>query len=231
MLHFGQVWEGMLMKEVFVLEEMDKAAMRRYGLAPEKLTGCSVCSFSFGEKVISEGEASGKLFIVTQGKAKVGITAPNGKDLVLCFYLSDGLIGELEMFCGAETDTTSVTAAGTLHCISIPIAGNFKYLDSNLAFTKIAASELAKKLLRSSNSVVESTLYAAETRLCRYILAASDGGYFRDIMADVAYSIGTSYRHLYRMIGVLCKEGILEKTDAGYRIIDADCLMKRAQQN
>lgn len=219
------------MKEIFALEEMDRMAMRRYGLAPEQLTGCSVCSYSFGEKIISEGKSSGKLFIVTHGKAKVGITAPNGKALVLCFYLSDGLIGELEMFCETEADTTSVTAVGTLRCISIPIANNFEYLDNNLAFTKMAAFELAKKLLRSSTSVAESTLYAAETRLCRYILAASDCSYFRDIMTDVAYSIGTSYRHLYRMMGVLCKEGILEKSDAGYRIIDVDCLEKRAQQN
>lgn len=197
------------MKEIFVLKEMDRIVMKRYGIEPGKLTGCSVCTYSFGEKVISEGEKSGKLFIITQGKAKVGITAPNGKDLVLCFYLSDGLVGELEMFCKTETNTTSVTAMGTLHCISIPIACNFEYLDNNLPFVKAAASELAKKLLRSSNNVVENTLYTAEIRLCQYILATSDNGYFRDIMTDVAYSIGTSYRHLFHMMGVLCKEGIL----------------------
>lgn len=218
------------MKEIFVLEEMDRMVMKRYGIEPEKLTGCSVCTYSFGEKVISEGEKSGKLFIVIQGKAKVGITAPNGKDLVLCFYLSDGLVGELEMFCKTETDTTSVTAMGTLHCISIPIACNFEYLDNNLPFVKAAASELAKKLLRSSNNVVENTLYTAEIRLCQYILATSDNGYFRDIMTDVAYSIGTSYRHLFRMMGVLCKEGILKKTDTGYKIMNVDWLEKRAQQ-
>lgn len=219
------------MREIFDLAETDKSVMQRYGLASEKLKGCSVCTYSFGEKIISEGEASGKLFIVTMGKAKTGITAPNGRNLILCFYLSDGLIGELEMFCNAETDTTSVTAVGPVRCIVIPIADNFEYLDNNLAFTKIAASELAKKLLRSSNSVVESTLYSAETRLCRYILAASDGGYFRDVMTDVAYSTGISYRHLYRMMGVLCKEGILEKTNAGYRIVDAKRLERRARQN
>lgn len=71
------------------------------------MSGCSVRTYFFGEKVISEGENSGRLFIVTRGKAKVGIAAPNGKDLILCFYLSDGLMGDLEMFCGAEVDTTS----------------------------------------------------------------------------------------------------------------------------
>lgn len=217
------------MKEIFTLTESDRNVMRQYGLAPEKLNGCLICIYSFGEKIVSEGEASGRLFIVTQGKAKVGVTAPNGKDLILCFYFSDGLMGELEMFLGAESDAASVTAAGILRCISIPIASNYEYLDSNLAFTKIAASELAKKLRCSANSVVESTLYPADIRLCRYILAASDGGYFRDIMTDVAYSVGTSYRHLYRVMGTLCEEGILEKTDAGYKIIDGEGLERRAQ--
>lgn len=219
------------MEEIFTLTEAEQAAMRRYGLAPEKLTGCSARIYSFGERIISAGETCGRLFIVTQGRAKVGVTAPNGKDLILCFYLSDGLMGDLEMFCGAETNTTSVTAAGALHCIAIPVASNFAYLDGNLAFTKIAASELAKKLLRSSNSVVESTLYTAEIRLCRHILAASDSGCFRDTMTNTAHSIGVSYRHLYRMMGSLCREGLLKKTDAGYRILDGAGLERRARQN
>lgn len=221
------------MRESFTLSDTDRNTMRRYGLAPEKLRGCSVRTYSFGEKVFSEGASSGRLFIITQGKAKVGVTAPNGRALILCFYLSDGLMGDLEMFLGEEarTDVSSVTAMGVLRCISIPISCNFEYLDSNLAFTKTAASELAKKLLQSANSVVESTLYTAETRLCRYILAASDGGYFRDIMTDTAYSVGVSYRHLYRMIGVLCDEGVLEKTDTGYKIMDEDGLRKRLRQD
>ena len=69
---------------------------------------------------------------------------------------------------------------------------------------------------------METTLYSAEARLCRYILAASQGEYFRDIMMDVAYSIGTSYRHLYRMMGKLCQENILEKAGRGYRILNMD---------
>lgn len=215
--------------EFFTLTNTEKNAMRRYGLDAEKLTDCSVRIYSFGEKMITEGGAVGKLFIIMQGKAKVGATAPNGKDLILCFYLSDGLLGDLELFFGAKTSASSVTALGMLRCIVIPIAANFPYLDSNLAFTKAAAAELAKKLFHSSNHVVESTLYTANTRLCRYILDASEGAYFHDIMTDVACSIGTSYRHLYRMIGTLCKDGILEKTNAGYRIIDRAGLEKRMQ--
>lgn len=75
-----------------------------------------------------------------------------------------------------------------------------------------------------------TALYSSEVRLCRYILAASEGGYFRDIMTDVAYSVGISYRHLYRTIGTLCKNGILKKTTSGYRICDPEELKKRSKQ-
>ena len=77
--------------------------------------------------------------------------------------------------------------------------------------------------------MIENTLYTAEMRLCRYILDASDGDRFRDVMMDVAYSIGVSYRHLYRMMGVLCRDGILQKNQTGYRICDRARLQERGR--
>ena len=84
--------------------------------------------------------------------------------------------------------------------------------------------------MRSTEQTVENTLYTAEIRLCRYILAASDNSLVRDIMTDVSYSVGISYRHLYRMMSVLCNDGVLEKTNQGYQICDMEQLKKRAGQ-
>lgn len=98
------------------------------------------------------------------------------------------------------------------------------YLDSNLAFTRIAAAALADKLLQRSGNVVENTLYTAQTRLCRYIFDTASGDHFRDVMTNVTYSIDISYRHLYRMMGQLCRENILEKDTSGYRICDLEKL-------
>ncbi len=218
------------MKERFELTKREITIIRQYGLDPEKLQNCSACSYSFGERIVSEDLPSEQLFIVTGGRAKVGVNTPDGKSLILCFYISDGLMGEVELFTDAATGSTSVTALDHFECISIPIADNRNYLNNNLKFTHIAASELAKKLMQSTNNIVENTLYRAEVRLCRYIRSASDGRYFRDIMTDVAYSIGVSYRHLYRMMGALCRSGILEKTDSGYRICDMEKLTDLCRQ-
>lgn len=219
------------MKEIFELTEMEAAVIRRYGLSPEKLCGCSARTYAFGETVLSEGLQNDWLFLVVSRKAKVGAAAPNGKNLILYFYISDGLIGEAELFSDMPVGSTSVTALENFRCIAVPTEPNREYLTGNPAFTRSAAAELAQKLIRSTDRVVEATLYSSEVRLCRYILAASQGRCFRDIMTDVAYSIGISYRHLYRTIGTLCRDGILEKTDAGYRICDLKELNRRSRQH
>lgn len=219
-----------MMKESFVLNGNELSLLEQYGLDEARLQNCSVRRYGFGEAIIQENRPSDRIFLVVSGKAKVGITTPNGKNIILCFYVSEGLMGELELFSGAEYGCSSVTSVSNLCCVSIPIHCNRTYLEGNLVFTKIAASELAKKLVQSSHSVVDSALYTAEVRLCRYILAAAEHGYFRDVMTDVACSIGVSYRHLFRMLGKLCNEGILVKKEAGYWIKQPSRLEALCQQ-
>lgn len=215
------------MKNSESLTKHDIAVLRTYGMEYEKLTNCEARTYTFGERILTEGHPNRFLFLVTNGRAKVGVSARNGKDLILCFYQSSGLIGDVEYFSGSETGSTTVTALENLRCVLIPIAENKAYLDGNLAFTRAAVAELAGKLMQRGNSVIENTLYTAEMRLCRYILDASEDNRFREVMTDVAYSVGVSYRHLYRMMGALCREGILQKDRTGYRILDRERLQER----
>lgn len=214
------------MKETFLITARESALMSRYGLDAAKLLQCSVRRYDFGECIIAAGAPNEYIFIVISGRAKVSLTAPNGKGMVLCFYASDGLIGEAELYSGSAADTTTVTALEDFQCIAVPVRRNTEYLNSSLAFTRSAAAEIAKKLQLTDN-VVENTLYTSDVRLCRYILAAANGMYFRDIMTEVAASVGVSYRHLYRMMGALCRDGILKKTGTGYRICSMEGLAQR----
>lgn len=219
----------MTLKNSESLTKQDRAILQSYGMEAEKLTNCAARTYGFGERIVSEGLPNEFLFLVTGGRAKVGVSARNGKNIILCFYISAGLMGEAEYFSGSEVGCTTVTALENLRRILIPIRDNKAYLDSSLAFTRIAAAALADKLLQWANNVIESTLYTAEMRLCRYILDASDGDRFRNVMMDVAYLIGVSYRHLYRMMGVLCRDGILQKNQTGYRICDRARLQERGR--
>ena len=217
------------MQETFIIHPSEAALMQHYGLEAAKLRNCSVRSYTFGEKVVSEDISDGYLFLVLEGKAKVSLSSPGGEHLILCFYISEGLMGEVEFFSQTPVGSTTVTALDGFRCIAIPTDCNKEYLNHNLAFTHIAAAELSDKLMRSSMNVVERTLYSSEVRLCRYILSTSVNHHFRDIMTDVACSVGVSYRHLYRMMQTLCDNGILKKTDSGYQILDFEELTRRCQ--
>ncbi|MDT9702793.1 helix-turn-helix domain-containing protein, partial [Streptomyces sp. P17] len=63
-----------------------------------------------------------------------------------------------------------------------------------------------------------AAFYTAEQRLSKYIYETAYKNFFSDNMTDVAATIGTSYRHLYRLLGDLSKAGILEKDEDGYWI-------------
>ncbi|MDO4378863.1 MAG: cyclic nucleotide-binding domain-containing protein [Erysipelotrichia bacterium] len=218
------------MQEKFKLTKNEEKILENYGLKKDELTNCSVRIYKSQERIITEGLNNENIFIIVEGSAKVGAMAPNGKSLILYFYVSSGVLGDIEFLNDYDLGRATVTAMNTFRCVAIPINENREYLKNNLIFMQTVATQLAQKLMDTTDSIVENTLYNAETRLCRYIMAVSQNGWFRDIMSDTAYSIGISYRHLYRMMNKLCCDNILEKHSSGYKICNLNELKCRSQK-
>lgn len=81
--------------------------LNKYGLLDHQSV-CEVQQFKSGETIFSQGVEYKYIMIVVSGKAKVCTSAPSGKDLVLAYYLSSGLIGDVELM----SNTTYATASG-----------------------------------------------------------------------------------------------------------------------
>ena len=77
---------------------------------------------------------------------------------------------------------------------------------------------------------MSASLYSGEERLCAYILQTSHNGIFSDILTDTACSVGMSYRHMFRLLNHLCEDGVLEKRENGYRILDRESLAEKATE-
>lgn len=199
-----------------------------YGLQNIPLDACSCLHFSSGEKVLREGTPIFWIYIIVNGRAKVCRTAPNGKSLILCYYISDGIIGEIELMTKQEIATSSVVAITSFECITINYQNCIKELKNNNFFLNKLGIELAGKLSRSADSFTSSALYTGEQRLCTYILQTSHHNLFRDILTDVSCSVGLSYRHLFRLLKQLCDEGILDKRNSGYYIVNPAELARRS---
>lgn len=197
--------------------------LEKYGLV-EQAGNCLVRSYKAGETIHMEGEPYQRLLLVVSGKAKVCTTATNGKDLVLTYYLSDGLIGDMELASAKGQGAASVVALSDFECLAIPYSSDGNFLMGNLTFLSLLAKGLSEKLLLSSKNYVSTALYTGEQRLCTYILEGSYKNFFQDNLTDVAATIGISYRHMFRLLRKLCEEDILQRQDHGFYILDENQL-------
>lgn len=184
--------------------------------------------FKSGETIHQEGMDIQFLCIVISGQAKVCLTALNGKSLVLCYYVSDGVIGDVELVTENHAATTTIIAVTDFECIAIPFHRNASILKRNITFMNQIGIELAKKLVLSTSNFSSSALCSGEERLCSYILQSSSNDMFHDILTDVVCSVGISYRHLFRILNGLCNNGILEKREFGYQIMNREKLTHKS---
>lgn len=210
------------------LRREDAALLKRYGLDAAALTGCQVFCYEQNEFVMQQGERLKWLCAILSGTAKICVGASNGRNLILRYYVSEGLFGDLELMSEDETASTTVIAVSELRCAAIPIAENERALRGNLAFVSYVAKEQALSLRDRGEAHMVSALFSSEERLCSYLLATAHNGIMTEYLTDMAQSVGVSYRHALRIIGKLCADGILQKTAGGYRILDETRLQARS---
>lgn len=218
------------MKKLSVEQEELKFLENDCNLDYKQLKGISKFEFMEGEVFITAGEPIDYLYFVLHGKAKVIIATENGKHLLPCYYVSKGLIGDIEFMTGQREAFSSMQAVTNFVCIAIPKKENEALLKDNLIFVNFVAKGLSYKLMQSNIYSAMNLLHSLEERLCAYIAQASYQGIFCEKLTDVALWLGTSYRHLLRSLDKLCQEGILEKQKGGYRILDEKVLAQKATE-
>lgn len=205
--------------------------LAEYGLNDIPKKCCRVLKFKAGETIQLEDNFISWLGFVVSGKAKICRTAANGKSLIICYYVSEGLIGEIELLINQEIATASVIAISDFECVAVSYQYCKEELKSNIYFSNKLGALIAGKLSKSCKDLASTALYSGEQRLCSYIIETSNDHLFRDVLTDVACSIGISYRHLNRILGNLCKKKILEKKQTGYFILNYEELSHRANHD
>ena len=213
--------------QVFPMDGEGLAALKEYGLEGVALSGCHIRRYEAGEGMVQQGEDIEALLYVCSGSAKVCINARNGRHLIICYYISSGILGDVELLTETPAMDT-VTALSPVKCVAVPVARNREVLLGCLPFVLRMGREVSGKLIYSSRAHTVSALFTSEERLCSYLLMAERDGVVREYLTEVAQSVGISYRHVFRIVGVLCREGLLERTESGFRILDREGLRRRS---
>jgi len=210
------------------LPTYDMQALADYGLDGIDPSGAVLLRYERGEWFLLEGQEIEYLYILLSGKAKVFMSDAGGRSLLLCYYISEGILGDVELMMGRHEAISSVQALTPLTCIGFPVATYAQALLNHLPFVLRVGQGLALKLHQSVANTTEIILRPFEARFCGYLLLSAQNGVFTERLTDVSEQLGVSYRHLLRSLKTLCEEKLLEKQADGYHILDEATLRKKA---
>jgi len=168
-------------------------------------------SFDKGEFICSQGDPSQYLYILVEGKLKIYTSSPEGKTLILSFKTPLEVIGDLEYVQGIDFINT-VEAVSSVMMIGVHHRWLKQYGHDHAPLLNFLLEIITKKFHLKNKSMSFNIMYPVEVRLASYLLSVSvEESELVISIKDAANLIGTSYRHLNRVITQFCEEGLIER--------------------
>ena len=170
------------------------------------------------EVVIREDERGDVLCLIKQGRVKISMTSPEGKEIILSTLGPGEFFGEMALL-DDEPRSASVIATEKLEVLTIWRSDFLQLLQENFAITRKLLAEMSKRLRDASSRIESLATMDVYGRLARYLLelAVSQGrdapnGYvavLRPTHQAIANTIGTSRETVSRLIHELMEQGLL----------------------
>lgn len=193
----------------------------------ELLEYCSIQVFEKGEYLCGVDQEATFFFFFVQGKAKIYTLLENGKKLLLRFYLPFHVLGDIEII-NQNKYKVFAEALTQCTCIAVPMKFAKAYGLKNPDFLLFLCQHLAEKLDTITHKSSINVLCPLEVRLASYIFEShnprTNTFEVQSNYSDLAELLGTSYRHLNRMLIQFADKGILEKNKKVIKIIDMAAL-------
>ncbi|MBO9540575.1 cyclic nucleotide-binding domain-containing protein [bacterium] len=227
-------------------EVKDSAQLNQYlqahritSVFPERLQPhLALYDFERGDLICSQGAPAETLYVLVKGKVKVFNTSAEGRSLILSFKKPLDLMGDIE-YVHRENILNTVEAVSPVSMIGVHYQWLKAYASDHAPLLQFLLTTIAAKFYHMANAMSFNLMHPAEVRLASYLLSVSfdeadaplDGSMSAVHLTDTANLIGTSYRHLNRIIRQFCAEDVIERHRGGIRVKDRDRLSALAGRN
>ncbi|MHA7964679.1 Crp/Fnr family transcriptional regulator [Paenibacillus sp. CAU 1782] len=168
------------------------------------------------ENLCLQGEEAQYIHFIVQGKVKVFTNSAEGKTLLVNFTVPLDVIGEIECLSG-KVNLNTVTAVSRVE--SLALHKRWLNQSDDASFLRFILHLVTQKFYSKSVSLSKNLLHPVEVRLASYLLslsdedaAGADGNISMTNVKDAANLIGTSYRHLNRVLQQFCQAGLVERS-------------------
>ncbi|MBE9916695.1 cyclic nucleotide-binding domain-containing protein [Paenibacillus donghaensis] len=182
-------------------------------------------SYDEGEIVLEEGDSMDALLFLVEGKVKISSSVQTGKSLLLRFCEPFAVMGDIELIQKVGVQS-QVEAVCPTQCIAIP----FTYIEEHLMldpkFLMSLLKEVTYKLQTCTTASRVNLLASVENRFASYLLTTlqEKNNFGKEIRTtntqEIADLIGTTSRHLNRVILNLTEQGVIYRERDTIYILD-----------
>lgn len=194
----------------------------------------SLWCYQQGELICSKGDKREYMYLLVKGKLKIFTTTKEGKTFILCFKNPLEAIGDIEYV--QQTDMVNTVEAVTeVHMLRISHQALMRHAKDDPRVLTFLLKGITNKFYTKSNDLSFHLLYPVEVRLASYLLSvltSDDDARARPLrLTDAASLIGTSYRHINRVIQQFQEKGLIERQRGKITICDQKGLLEIAEHN
>lgn len=210
--------------------------LQKYGLLelfPEHVREeMTVGTVAGGERLFSQGDEADTLYLLIKGKVKISMLSPEGKRLIIAFKTPFELVGDVEYVRSCPFINT-VEAVTDLVVIGISYEAMRRHLADNAAWLQFLLQTITKKFEIKTRAMNFNLLYTVDIRVASYLLSMTPNQQMLEStsLIDMADLIGTSYRHLNRVLQQFEQAGWIEKKRGKITLLNRSALLEQAGQN
>ena len=195
-------------------------------------------SIAKGDVLFNEGQLGDQMYIITEGKVKLGHTSPDGRESILAILGPGELLGELSLFDpGPRTATavalTDVSALGLGHQALRPwLTGRPEVAESLL-------QALAQRLRRTNETLADLVFSDVPGRVAKALLELGDkfgqqmpdGIHVTNDMTqeELAQLVGASRETVNKALADFAARGWIKLESRSVVLIDVDRLSRRSR--
>ncbi|MDO6450789.1 helix-turn-helix domain-containing protein [Oceanobacillus profundus] len=188
-----------------------------------------------GEIIRFEGIEMNSLLFLVNGKARITSSIETGKALLLRFIYPLSVIGDIELIRDVPVQS-QVQAVDECLVIGVPFDHIKKYEIDNPRLLHMLLEHVCFKLQTCTTASRVNLLASVENKFASYLMSTlspdADNEFGIELQTssvkEIASLLGTTYRHLNRVISSLIEQGIIERQKNSIQILNWKELEKAA---
>ena len=191
-----------------------------------------------GQDLFMEGEPGDRMFVITDGKIKLGHTSTDGRESLLAILGPGELLGELSLF-DPGPRTATATALTDASLIALGHSALRPWLTGRPEVAEALLQALAQRLRRTNEAMADLVFSDVPGRIAKILLELGekfgrempDGLHVTHDMTqeELAQLVGASRETVNKALADFASRGWIRLESRSVVLIDVDRLQKRAR--